>query len=277
MGIGDTVWHKWLRRPYNLAARDIGHGNTTVVLLHGIGASGAVWQSLIRLLEPAEWRVLVPDLLGFGASPKPQWGDYTVHDHAKQVIALLKRAKVKGPVVIVGHSMGTLIATRIASTNPKRVGRLILYEPPLYAMDPEFPGHVRRREYYFALYTFIAAHPQLAVTQAQLVWRIAKKIVGLRLSEAEWIPFSRSLHNTIMRKTAYSELHSIQVPTDIIHGRFDLVVTRKDVRRMYRRNHNITWHTVPDVHGISVRSARYLAALLQGKPPPKKRTKKRTP
>lgn len=265
MNIRDTIWHKWLRRPYKLAAIQAGQGQKTVVLLHGVGASGAVWQSLIAQLDPKEWRVIAPDLLGFGESPKPQWPDYAVLTHANAVVALLKRLGVKGQVTILGHSMGTLIATHIAATYPKRVKRLVLYEPPLYADDPEFRAHMRRREYYFALYEFIAGHPQLAFTQAQRLWRIAKRLLGLHLSEEEWTPFERSLRNTIMRQTAYSELHNIHVPTDIVHGRFDLVVTRKDLRRMYKQNHKITWHTVSDFHGISARSARYLAALLNGR------------
>ncbi|HSX32330.1 MAG TPA: alpha/beta hydrolase [Candidatus Saccharimonadales bacterium] len=274
MGISDTIWHKWLQRPYRLAASDTKHGTKTVVLLHGVGASGAVWHALVKQLEAVGWRVIVPDLLGFGDSPKPQWNNYTVHDHARHVVALLKRLRVKGKVTIVGHSMGTLVATHIAATHPKLVSRLVLYEPPLYADDPEFTGHMRRREYYFALYTFIATHPQLAFTQARLMWRVAKRLVGLHLSPEEWTPFERSLRNTIMKQTAYAELHSVQVPTDIVHGRLDIVVTRKDLRRMYRQNRFITWHTVTDTHGISQRSARYLGHLLNGTTPPKRRRRR---
>jgi pimeloyl-ACP methyl ester carboxylesterase len=266
MGLFDIAWHKWLRRPYRLAVSDSGRGNT-VVLLHGVGASGAVWWSLKQRLEESGWRVIVPDLLGFGDSPKPQWGQYTVQDHALQVVAALKRLRVKGPVTLVGHSMGCLVSVHIAANHPKLVRRLVLYEPPLYADDPGFRSHMRRREYYFALYEFIAAHPQLAFVRAHLFWRIAKKIVGLQLSEEMWGPFQRSLRNTIMQQTAYRELHAITVPTDIVHGRFDLVVTRRELRAMYLANPNITWHTVSDVHGISRRSGRYLAALLDGVKP----------
>ena len=206
--------------------------------------------------------MIVPDLLGFGASPKPQWSQYQVADHARQVVAALRRRGVQRPVTLVGHSMGCLVAVHIAANHPKLVKRLVLYEPPLYAEDPDFRSHMKRREQYFALYEFIAAHPQLAFVRAHFFWRVAKRLVGLQLSEEMWAPFQRSLRNTIMQQTAYQELHNITVPTDIIHGRFDLIVTRRELRAMYRSNHNITWHTVSDVHGISQRSAKYLAALL---------------
>lgn len=275
MSLFDIAWHKWLRRPYQLAVSDSGQGHT-VVLLHGVGASGAVWWALKAQLEASGWRVIVPDLLGFGDSPKPQWPEYRVQDHARQVVAALRRLRIKGPVTLVGHSMGCLVSAHIAAMHPKLVKRLVLYEPPLYADDPEFRSHMKRREHYFALYEFIAAHPQLAFLRAHFFWRIAKRIVGLHLSEEMWAPFQRSLRNTIMQQTAYRELHSISVPTDIIHGRFDLIVTRSELRKMYRENRNITWHTVSDVHGISQRSARYLAGLLNGLKSKRKKRKIKT-
>lgn len=266
MSLFDTVWHRWLRRPYRLAVTDDGQGKT-VVLLHGVGASGAVWWSLRARLLAGKWRVIVPDLLGFGDSPKPQWASYTVQDHAQAVVAAIKNRGIKAPVTLVGHSMGCLVAVHIAATHPKLVKRLVLYEPPLYADDPEFRSHMKRREQYFALYEFIAAHPELAFVRDHLFWRMAKRMVGLQLSEEMWTPFQRSLRNTIMQQAAYQELHAIKIPTDIIHGRFDLVVTRREIRAMYITNKRITWHTVSDVHGISQRSALYLAQLLNGMTP----------
>lgn len=255
------MWHRWFGRPYRLAVTDAGQGRP-IVLLHGVGASGKVWRALGGLLQASGRRVVIPDLLGFGDSPKPQWSQYSVQEHARAVIATLKKQRVKGPVIIVGHSMGCLVATHIATVRPRLVKQLVLYEPPLYADDPEFRSHMRRRQYYFALYEFIASHPQLAIAPAQFFWRLAKRLTGLRLTEEEWIPFQRSLRNTIMRQTAFKELHHIKIPTDIIHGRLDVIVTRADLRRMYRANRKIVWHTVTDRHGISVRSSRYISSLI---------------
>jgi pimeloyl-ACP methyl ester carboxylesterase len=267
VGFGDTLWHKWLKRPYQLHTVQAGKGRP-LVLLHGVGASGDVWNPFLKQLRTDggydSWHIVIPDLLGFGDSPKPQWGMYTVEDHAHSVVATLKAQKIKGKITIVGHSMGCLVATHIAATQPQLVKQLVLYEPPLYADDPEFRKHTRQREYYFALYEFIASHKQLAFTQSQLFWRAAKKIVGLRLTQEMWTPFERSIRNTIMRQTAYAELHDICIPTVIIHGRLDLVVTKAELRKMFRANKYIIWYTVTDFHGISIRSARLLAQVLAG-------------
>jgi cis-3-alkyl-4-acyloxetan-2-one decarboxylase len=240
-------------------------------LLHGIGASKDIWRSMTAQFDLAQYHIIAVDLLGFGESPTPQWNAYTVDEHARAVLATLKQLKLLTPVTIVGHSMGCLIASHLATMRPDKVRRLVLYEPPLFADDPDYQAHIRRRGRYFALYEFIAAHPQLAFTQAQVLWRVAKRMVGLQLTSEQWIPFERSLRNTIMRQTAYRELRNITIPTDIIHGRLDLVVIRTDLRRMFRANSYITWHTVTDFHGISMRSARFLAALVMTNPHAKKR------
>jgi len=234
-----------------------------VVLIHGIAADGGKWSPLIKLLPKNKYRVVAPDLLGFGESPRPEWNTYTVNEHARAVVATLKRRHVRGPVVLVGHSMGCLIAAHIAARDPKLVRRLVLYEPPLFADLPQdYPKHTKRRSKYFAFFSYLAQHPQLAATQGYALWRLAKRLAGFALSEERWIPFERSLRNTIMEQTAYHELHEIQLPTAIVHGRLDFVVIRTELQKMFVHNPNISLHKVTDSHALTPRSARYLAKLI---------------
>jgi len=275
MGLFDSFWHRFLRRPYRLEYLDTGIGPQTVVLLHGLAANKEIWTDLVRYLPRSEWRIIAPDLVGFGASPKPQWIEYTVNEHARTVETLLKRLGVKGPVVVLGHSMGCLVAAHVAAVRPKLVGRVILYEPPLLGEVPEFPAHGKRSARYKTLFGYIAAHPQLAQVESRLLWRIARKLSGMNIAPQEWIPFERSLRNTILEQQAYEELKTIAVRTDIVYGRFDLVVIRRGIKEMFRPNPYVRLHLVSDMHGISARSARYLAGLLTGRRiQPKKRRRK---
>ena len=261
--VTDVLWHKWLRRPYRLTVQTAGQGPTPVVLLHGIGARAQVWQPLIRLLDSGTYRVIAPDLMGFGESPKPQWPVYTVDDHAKAVWAALKQQGVRSRAIIIGHSMGCLVASHLAALRPQLVAQLILYEPPLLGELPDFPKHTKRSERYKTLFEYIASHPQLAHVEAHLLWRIARRLWGTHLSEEEWLPFERSLRNTILEQRTYNELRSTTVPTHIVYGRLDLVVIRRGIEKLFAHNKNIRLHLVTDFHGISVRSARYLAQLLR--------------
>ncbi len=263
MNLKDTLWHRILRRPYRLQlTSDTGKGKP-LVLLHGIASSGHVWQPLIKQLDPAKWRVIAPDLLGFGESPKPDWSSYDVKQHARSVVVTLRKLGIKKGVTLAGHSMGSLVAVHIAAKYPKLVKRLVLYEPPLFADLSDYKVHTRRRDRHFAFYDYLVARPQLVLGYVRALGRLAKRF-GVFMTPDSWIPFERSLRHTIMRQTAYDELHAIALRTDIIHGRLDFVVTRAEVKRMFADNPHIHMHIVNQLHGVTPRAAKYLAGLLSG-------------
>ena len=100
MPVFDTVWHKWFKRPYTLHALQEGEGTQSVVLLHGVGVSGETWNAFLSQAHALglgqQWCIMAPDLLGFGRSPKPQWAQYSVEEHARSVVATIKSAGLKG-------------------------------------------------------------------------------------------------------------------------------------------------------------------------------------
>lgn len=254
-------WNDRLKRPHKLAKTvDTGSGRT-VLLIHGLGTTGKTWQPLVKLVNKKNWHVLGFDLLGFGRSPKPQTNSYDVHEHAKAVLASLDRSAKQKKLVIIGHSMGCLIASHIAWLKPNMVEHLILFEPPLFADSPEFRSHKRRRDLYFTLYEEIIQRPKLLLGYSKLAARFAEGR-SLSLNTESWIPFARSLKNTIIKQEAYDQLKNIKVPTDIIYGKFDFLVTRKEVKEMLQANKYIKFHLVNDVHDISPRGARYIVKLL---------------
>jgi pimeloyl-ACP methyl ester carboxylesterase len=261
----DQVWHKWLGRPYRLhVSIDRGEGKP-VVLLHGIGRNGTFWQALADLLSP-KYHVIAPDLLGFGASPKPDWNDYDIDAHARAVIKSLRAHRLGDKITLVGHSMGCLVAVHVATLAPDIISRLVLYEPPLYADDPEYRSHARRRKVYFKMYEMIADNPASVITYSRLLRRMLANVAALATNKQDWLPFERSLRNTIMQQTGYDELKAINVPTDIIYGRLDFVVSRSDIKDMLASNRHIQFHTVTDMHALSKRSATFLARLISTTP-----------
>lgn len=103
------------------AVVDTGTG-PAVLLLHGWGASKELMAPIAQRLNG--YRVIVPDLPGFGetGAPSAAWG---VDQYAAWVIALLERLGVDR-VHIVGHSNGGRVAIAIAAGSPELVGRLVL-------------------------------------------------------------------------------------------------------------------------------------------------------
>src|SRR3954454_2555985 len=102
-------------------------GRGTVVLLHGKNFFGAYWKETIAVLAKAGFRVIVPDQIGFGKSSKPDM-HYSFHLLASNTKLLLDSLGV-GNAVIVGHSMGGMVATRFALMYPEFTTRLVLENP----------------------------------------------------------------------------------------------------------------------------------------------------
>lgn len=261
MRILSYLRHEVLGRPYKLVKTvDNGKGKP-VLLIHGLATSGATWQPLVDQIDAKQWHLIGFDLLGFGRSPKPTNRQYDVSEHAESILASLDRKYKKQKLVLVGHSMGCLVATHIAAERPGMVEHLVLYEPPLFADSPEFRSHARRKRLYFALYEQLLQRPSLLFKYSKLMARIAEGR-ALSVESADWLPFERSLKNTIMNQQSYDELKTITVPTDIIYGAFDFIVTRAEVKKMLRANKHITFHLVNEMHDVTKRAAKFIIKLL---------------
>ncbi|MFC7879319.1 alpha/beta fold hydrolase [Isoptericola sp. NPDC057391] len=101
-----------------------------VVLVHGIGVSERYFRPLARELA-VDRRVLVPDLPGFGQSPRPRRAP-TVDELAALLVSVLRRRRT-GRATVVGHSMGAQVAAAMLRDAPDVVGGAILVGP---VVDP---------------------------------------------------------------------------------------------------------------------------------------------
>lgn len=88
-----------------------GSGDELVVLLHGLGATGAVWRGLIPLIEARGLRWIAPDLRGHGASGSV--GPFGMGNHAADVAALLA-GEDPARVTVLGHSFGGVVGAVMA-------------------------------------------------------------------------------------------------------------------------------------------------------------------
>lgn len=98
------------------------------VLFHGKNFCGATWEAVITPLTEAGYRVVVPDQIGFCKSTKPAAYQMSFHQLAANTRALLANLGVARPVLI-GHSMGGMLATRYAVSFPDDTEALVLVNP----------------------------------------------------------------------------------------------------------------------------------------------------
>jgi pimeloyl-ACP methyl ester carboxylesterase len=104
-------------------------GLPPALYVHGLGGSSQNWSALMPLLaDLVDGEAL--DLPGFGDSPPPDDGDYSVTAHARAVIRLLD-AEARGPVHLLGNSLGGAVVTRVAAVRPDLVRTLTLISPAL--------------------------------------------------------------------------------------------------------------------------------------------------
>ena len=99
----------------------------TVVLLHGNNFAGFYFGRVIDALRSRGFRVVVPDQIGYGRSSKAVI-PYNFHDMARNTRLILQRLRVDRAMV-VGHSMGGMLAARFATQYPEMTERLVLYNP----------------------------------------------------------------------------------------------------------------------------------------------------
>ncbi len=98
-----------------------------IVLFHGMNFGGFYFEGPINVLRKEGYRVIVPDQIGFGRSSKPII-PYNFHDMARNTRQLLSTLNIN-KAVIMGHSMGGMLAARFAATYTDLTERVIIYNP----------------------------------------------------------------------------------------------------------------------------------------------------
>jgi pimeloyl-ACP methyl ester carboxylesterase len=124
-----------MRPPNALHYVETGNPHGPVLLfLHGITGSRRYWQKKVRPLG-RDYRLVMPDLLGFGLSPKP-YLEYTIEVFRDSVRGFVEDMDLaERPLTIVGHSLGGLVALEYAALYGSHLQRMILLSLPRFS-DP---------------------------------------------------------------------------------------------------------------------------------------------
>lgn len=100
----------------------------TVLLLHGKNFNAAYWEQTIKELNKKGFRVIAPDQIGFGKSTKPEHYQYSFQQLAFNTKSILNHLGIQ-KIIVLGHSMGGMLATRFALCYPEMTEKLILENP----------------------------------------------------------------------------------------------------------------------------------------------------
>jgi pimeloyl-ACP methyl ester carboxylesterase len=230
--------------------REQGKGDP-IVLLHGFLASSHYFKPLQDRLA-ATHRVIALDLLGFGASPKPKKGPYTYGDQVAAVHATIRSLGISR-FVLIGHSLGALVALRYSLTFPQEVKNAGLLNPPMYKNSQQALETLQGT----GLHYRIMLHSPLR----DLFWYGAKMLPRLpsnkrrpsiNLTDVLRVPGharKRTYENIILRGEFFADIQKITVPTIVVVGRRD--------RARYHEN-STGWEPPSNVTAVGVESGHHL-------------------
>ncbi|MER7973319.1 MULTISPECIES: alpha/beta hydrolase [unclassified Streptomyces] len=249
-------------------------GLPPALYVHGLGGSSQNWSVLMRELEDTvDGEAL--DLPGFGDSPPPDDGDYTVGGHARAVVRHLD-ASGRGPVHLFGNSLGGAVATRVAALRPDLVRTLTLVSPAL----PEL--RVQRS----AVPTALVAVPGVArlFTRFTREWTAEQRVRGVTalcygdpgrvspegfrdaVQEMErrlqlpyfWDAMTRSTRGIVNAYTLggqhslWRQAERVLAPTLLVYGGRDQLVAHRMARKAARAFRDSRLLTLPDAGHVAM-------------------------
>lgn len=100
----------------------------TIVLLHGKNFNGYYFEQTAKTLLEKGFRVIMPDQIGFGKSSKPKQYQFSFQQLAENTKSILDDLKIE-KFILLGHSMGGMLASKMAVMYPDNIEKLILENP----------------------------------------------------------------------------------------------------------------------------------------------------
>lgn len=262
---------------YALSVEVTGAGETPVVMVHSTGMSARQWRGLAARMEP-DHRVILPDLLGYGASTAIARGEaFHWHLDVLGLEALLDT--LDRPAHLVGHSYGALLAMTAALHRPRAVRSLSLVEPVAFAVLRGTPDDTLGASQLAMPFADGALPDDRAADEAWLTWfvdfwngpgaftRLPDRMRAAFLANA-WVCFAE-VWSLMGDRTPLAVWSTIAAPTLFVRGERSPVEARRVCERLA---HGLPEAALTDIEGaghmapitheaaVSARIAAWIAA-----------------
>lgn len=222
--IGKTVTAAGIATNYH----DVGTGDP-VLLIHGSGPGVSAFANW-RLTMPSltqHYRVLAPDMVGFGFTDRPANYRYTMDNWVEHIVGFMDALKIDRARV-VGNSFGGALALALAIRNPDRVQRLVLMGSVgvRFQITPELDaiwGYTPSFENMRKLVGMFAYDRRLVNDELAMLRYKASIQPGFQESFSAMFPAPRQRWVNAMASPEEA-IRSLKVETLIVHGRDDRVI-----------------------------------------------------
>jgi pimeloyl-ACP methyl ester carboxylesterase len=219
-------------------------GGPVIILLHGAGDS---WHSFERVLPllPAEYQVYAITLRGHGLSDHPETG-YSRADFAGDILDFMSQLNIHH-ATLVGHSLGSFVAQKVAELDTDHLSRLVLIgSGPGIAKNAQAEEEIRKS---FAEiqdpvpYTFARDFQASTIYSPIPAWFFETMVAeALRVPASTW----HGLGQGITAPEQVDELRKIRVPTLIFWGDKDSIFHREDEDILLKTIPHSTLKVFPD-------------------------------
>jgi pimeloyl-ACP methyl ester carboxylesterase len=214
-----------------------------MILIHGFAASNLVWSKVFLELAGTGFRVIAPDLPGYGYSGKPRQHEYTIARQAEIVTSFMGQLGIDR-AVLVGSSYGAAIAATIALDHPTLVEKLVLVgavtnnKPTRYLLMRLFSSPIIGD----ILSPLVVGSRLLLRLRMKRVYDRHSWVLDERRVEARHLPLrTRGAHRAIIRtvrrwdaERVSREAHLITQPTLLLWGDTDREVPLRDGERLHQ-------------------------------------------
>ena len=213
-----------------------------MILIHGFAASNLVWSKVFLEFAAAGYRVIAPDLPGYGYSGKPRHLDYTIASQAEMIVSFLKRLGIDR-AVFLGSSYGAAVAATIALDHAGLVEKLIMVgavnnnKPTRYLLMRLFGSPIIGD----ILSPLLVGSRRLLRLRMKRVYDRHSWVLDERRVDARHLPLrTRGAHRAIIRtvrrwdaERVSRDAHLLTQPTLLLWGDTDREVPLADGERLH--------------------------------------------
>src|SRR5690606_25434278 len=112
---------------------------------------------------------------------------------------------------------------------------------------------------YFKIFQFLKDNPDVTITGAESADKLLPLLKGMEITEQTWLPFRKSLNNTIMQFASYKDACRLKTPTLLVCGVLDIFVISKNLKAIAKANKNTRYKIALGPHEITPLQGKRIA------------------